>query len=125
MKKVNTVVAKAIIAQLAYDLKAERESKTESIKSNVEKSADYKKYLKLREQIDALRAQKEALESKIEKNPPKGFCVDVRYGGDVSVSANKVVYNEEIVLSDIILMAHDGKTVQQIKTAIRNKYFKQ
>ena len=118
MKKVNTVVTKAIVKQLSNELSESRKSKVKGIESAIVESADYKKLRKITQQMASLREQRDALERKIEKNPPVGFTVDVYYDDRVSVSPNIVRYDEGLILSDIILMAHEGKTVQQIKIAI-------
>ena len=120
-KKINTVVAKAIITTAANEASEARAAKQKEYKAKLPQTAEYKKLLKLRSQRDELLKEINVTEDRIEELAAKaGFTVTI-YSKGFDVNSLTKRYDQELLVAECILMSEAGKTIDQIKGAVRKK----
>jgi hypothetical protein len=122
--KVNTVVAKAILTQLHSELNEQLRDGCATVEKSIKANPTIKKMVALRAKAAEINQEANKIELQIERNPPKGYLVDVYGNGEVKVRTKMPVINDEYAISEMILMAHNGLTADVIKQKIKQKYFK-
>ena len=120
-KKINTVVAKAIITTAANEASEARAAKQKEYKAKLPQTAEYKKLLKLRAERDRLAKEIIAVENNIESLAAKaGFNVSI-YSKSFDVTSLTKRYDQDLLVAECILMSEAGKSIDQIKDAVRKK----
>jgi hypothetical protein len=125
-KQINTVIAKAIVCQLSEEISEKVKAKNEELTKQINDSPTNKELEKLFKQREELDGRISALESQIFKTGKGKFSVSRSYNSRKGPSQFKAeiqrpIIKESLLVSEIILLGHEGKTVEQIKKIVSAK----
>ena len=119
----NTVVAKALFYEIQQETTRAAKELAEKTEKDFKKSRQWRQYLSLRAKADQIDKQADELKAGIAKQvsskSPKFMYADV-YHRDMTVRS-KVSVNQEAVMARMILLAHQGKTLEEIRAIIKKR----
>ena len=124
--KVNTVVAKALLIKLEKEMQEKRKAEAERLQKEFDELPMVKALRLKTIEIEKLSLEREKLKDTVIKKlreKHKNVNIDA-YNLGVRVRAKLFSVDEPDVISEIVLMAHSGKTLEQIKAEIAKTYFK-
>ena len=105
-KKMTPIIAKALAEKVKQELQKRNKNLSENLKSKVESSKEFKAYLKLHNEVEALNEKKEELRKSIVDKYSSNLC-DVSiptYSHKTEVYVRDTVYLSVDSIKDMILI---------------------
>ena len=105
-KKLTPTIAKALAEKVKQELQIRNKNLSETLKTKVETSKDFKAYVKLHNEVEALSEKKELLRKSITEKYSSKFC-DVNiptYSSKTEVYVRDTIYLSVESIKDLILI---------------------
>lgn len=124
-KKLIITVAKAVLQQVTAEATEDVLKHKKSVEAEIKKTLKYKRFMDLNRMQLRISKELDQLRSNMNSKNINGFNVKVYYDGEIRLTPSpKKVANDNLIISEIFIQNHLGKSIDEIKQIVRKKFFK-